>query len=237
MADARQALAEMRKAPHPLVRPVIVLGGYLDPGFATLALENAVRQSTGDDRIITVNYAMAGSFDECRKEVIAATDRAFACDDPSQTTEVDVVAVSMGGLVARYAACQLPDQPRRLRIVRVFTIATPHLGAEMADLPTLNPLQQDMRRGSAFLNRLNAEQLACELVSYVRVQDPIVGEEQSAPPGDTPRWVPNAPLSLAHGLAHDDPRIQADILRRLRGQTPFTTDPPAPLPPAGLNAR
>jgi hypothetical protein len=34
----------------------------------------------------------------------------------------------------------------------------------------------------------------------------------------------------AHLAAHTDPRLLADIARRLRNETPFTTEPRTPLP-------
>jgi pimeloyl-ACP methyl ester carboxylesterase len=66
--------------------------------------------------------------------------------------EVDMVGHSMGGLLARYLAesGQLSD-----RIRTVVTIAAPHLGSALAVLGLSRSLRQ-MRRGSAFLEKLNA---------------------------------------------------------------------------------
>jgi pimeloyl-ACP methyl ester carboxylesterase len=65
--------------------------------------------------------------------------------------EVDIVGHSMGGLLARYLAesGQLPD-----RIRTVVTIASPHLGSALAILGLSRSMRQ-MRRGSAFLEKLN----------------------------------------------------------------------------------
>jgi pimeloyl-ACP methyl ester carboxylesterase len=273
--DAKAALREMRRDAKPLPRPLVVLGGLQDPGIAVSVLCDDFRRLSGDDpRVIGVSFFFAGNFDNCRKRVIDAVDEAFPSDDPVWTTEVDVVAVSMGGLVARYAAAApapeearasaAPDQTptttgaeteppkassgapaRRLRIARLFTISSPHRGAALAFLPTLNPLQIDMRAGSKFLRRLDAcDGLAAddaslaqtrpstgyELIPYVRLNDMIVGESNAAPTGWTPRWVPAEPFQDSHLFAIADPRIVADIARRLRGEPPLTTDPPAPLP-------
>lgn len=266
--DAREALREMREDAKPLPRPLVILGGLDDPGVATMVLTDDFREISGDDpRVIGVSFFLCGSFDGCRKRVIEAVDKAFPNDDPAWTTEVDVVAVSMGGLVARYAAAEptapakraasaqeapsASSQPttdrtpaRRLRIARLFTISSPHRGAALAFLPTFNQLQIDMRAGSKFLRRLDAcDALALEassaqtrpaggyeLIPYVRLDDMIVGEKNAAPAGWTPWWVPAEPFQDSHMFAIADPRIVADIARRLRGEPPLTTDPPAPLP-------
>jgi hypothetical protein len=44
--------------------------------------------------------------------------------------------------------------------------------------------------------------------------------------------VPGKPFQDAHLMAMADPRIIADVARRLRGEPPLTSDPPEPLPPA-----
>ena len=43
-------------------------------------------------------------------------------------------------------------------------------------------------------------------------------------------WVANDPLQSAHLGAFTDPRILADIARRLRDESPYTTYPPDHLP-------
>jgi hypothetical protein len=179
-----------------------------------------------------VSFPLAGSFEECRRIVIEEVDRAFPCDEPGVTAEVDVVAVLMGGLVARYAAAE-PTGPgaKRLRIARLFTISSPHRGAELAELPTLHRLQLDMRAGSPFLRALDDAPLDYELVPYVVLKDRIVGQTNAAPYGESPHWVSGN--FGAHVGAHRDARILADIARRLRGEEPFATDPPAPLPERG----
>ena len=234
--DARRALGEMRSNPKQLDRPLVVLSGFCDPGIASSHLRSEFRRLTGDDRVIGVSFLFCGDFDACRRQVIAAVDKAFPSDDPLWTTEVDVVGVSMGGLVGRYAAVPTLNQPegRRLRVARLFTISTPHRGAALAGLPTIDRLQIDMRAGSRFLRDLDAayEGGGYELFPYVRLSDVPVGPPNAAPRGRTAWWVSNLPLQDSHMGAPTDPRIVADIARRLRGEAPFTTDPPAPLPGA-----
>ena len=89
-----------------------------------------------------------------------------------------------------------------------------------------------MRAESGFMLRLN-EALSTAgypIYPYVRLNDVIVGPANAAPPGTTAWWVDNPPLQPGHIAATTDPRIEADIFRRLRGETPYTLSPPSPLP-------
>lgn len=235
LEDAKAALREMRRDPRQLERPVVVLAGIHDPGVLAGSATTTLRRVTDEpDRVIKVSFFTASTFDDCRARVIEAVDAAFPNDDPEVTTEVDVVAISMGGLVARHAVQPEEGSPRRLRVRRLFTIATPHRGAKMAGVPTRDERILDMRAGSKFLSDLDtqASPEAPIVYPYVRLDDAVVGVDRSAPPGRNPWWVANIPLSLAHVGAGQDPRILADIARRLRGEEPYTLDPAAPLPVA-----
>jgi pimeloyl-ACP methyl ester carboxylesterase len=231
--DARVLLREMDEQEKPLERPVVVLGGIHDPGFAAPSFRRRLLQATDDNaQAIAVSFLTTFDFEACRRRVIKAVDDRWPTDDPGQTIEVDVVAISMGGLIARYAARERTDGERRLNIRRLFTIATPHRGAALAELPSLDERVLDMRAGSAFLTMLNRLTAGDEpeLVSYVRLDDAIVGELNATPPRGELWWVPNAPMSLSHMAAGSDPRILADIARRLRGEPPLTRSPAAILP-------
>jgi len=233
VAQAREALRQMRADPKPLQRPVLVLSGIHDPGLVVSSVANRLRGITTDDaKIQTVSFFGADTFDACRKRVLDKADALAADRGDSGDVEIDVVAVSMGGLVARYAAMPRAEDDRSLRIKRLFTISSPHRGASMAGLPTFDRRIIDMRPGSAFLANLDAatEEADYELIPYVRLGDAIVGQENAAPPGRQAWWVATGPLSLAHISAYDDLRIIADIARHLRGEEPFTRSPPAEMP-------
>ena len=145
-ADAKRALKAMAKEQKPLERPVVVLGGYQDLGIGPAAFVGTLREAVGRDRrMISVVYPFSGSFDECRREVVEAVEKKFPSSDASETVEVDAIGLSMGGIVARYAATERPGE-KRLRIRRLFTISTPHRGAVRADLPTMSQLHRDLRR-------------------------------------------------------------------------------------------
>jgi len=237
-ADAGRAIKAMAKEQKPLERPVVVLGGYQDIGLGPATFLPKFREAIrGDDnRLVSVTYFFSGSFDDCRHEVIKAVEKKFPSgEDANETVEVDVVGLSMGGIVARYAALERPGE-KRLKIKRLFTISSPHRGAVRASLPTVHQLHRDLRSGSKFLRDLEAAEDAnggrdYEIVPYVRLGDWIVGAENAAPrDAAAAYWVPNPPLDSAHWGAPADPRIVADIARRLRGETPFTTTQPTSLP-------
>jgi hypothetical protein len=237
ITDARAALKDMEAAPKPLPRPVVVLGGFHDPGLGPFVWRNEVRRWAKGATVIEASFPFAHDFDECRRAVIAAVDRACPTDDPDATVEVDVIGASMGGLVGRYAAVSKPRE-RRLRVARLFTVSSPHRGAAWADaVPALSRLHADMREGSDFFQRLEAAEAATtaddfELVPYVRLGDRIVGAAHAAPTGNVAWWVPNGPMELAHLGANTDPRVRADVARRLRGEMPLTKTPPAAVPGA-----
>jgi len=246
--DAYRDLDRMRASPQPIERPLVVLGGFLDPGFAPGGVIRAVRPTLDGGPIIRVTFATSRRFAECRERVLAAVlealpERTEVESGRYETIEVDVIANSMGGLVARYAAIwpdppDAPDAPdtihadTRLRIARLFTISSPHRGAASANPRSISALERDMATGSAFLEALDAAlaDAEYELVCYVRLGDVIVGRDNAAPAGTIPHWVAEPPLEAAHLFASYDRRILADIARRLRGEEPLTTAPAAPFP-------
>lgn len=248
-AAARDQIASIEADPRPLDRPVVVMTGWADPFLVPSYWGKQLRLAAGEDApVMTFTFVFKGSFERCRDHVIDAVQEAWPSDDPVWTTEVDVVAFSMGGLVARYCAApslldvkpactadtDAPAEPpkRRLRIANLYTISTPHRGAVMAWVPTFDRRVIDMRADSDFLDYLDQvlPSARYSLTTYTRLLDPIVGESRTAPPGVAPWWVAPPFLHPSHTAAYRDPRIRADILLRLRGQTPLTNPPAATLP-------
>ena len=220
---ARDAKAEMRDSPVAPERPIVLAAGYYDPGLIVGRLRRDLQAMLDDDaEILTVTFVTAFGFEQCRDRLVNVVEERWPSESDETTVEVDVVAYSMGGLVSRYAAMPRSDG-RQLRIARLFTISTPHRGARLAGLPTLDSRVRDMRSESAFLQSLDEhlEVSGYELYCYVRLNDFIVGEQNAAPPNMEPWWVPNVPFGLGHIGAVNDPRIQADIARRLRGERPW----------------
>src|SRR5688572_22449858 len=230
--DAKVAWSAMADNPKPLARPVLVLGGIYDPGLAAAQVEHSLREIVGEadhGKIVHVGFLDTLSFDGAAAKAIEALDMDLPSNDPARTTEVDVIGFSMGGLVARYAASDTyaAKSGRRLHVHRLFTVSSPHRGAKLAWVPMPDSRVSDMRSGSEFLDRLNAEPHAYEVV-YARLGDEVVGEQNAAPPGQTPYWLSKRIFS--HASAYSDTRILADIARRLRDEEPFTRAPAAPVP-------
>ncbi|MBX3403729.1 MAG: hypothetical protein KF699_10005 [Phycisphaeraceae bacterium] len=231
VAAAKAELAQMQESPRPASRPIIIIGGYADPGIIVSQLAAKLRRVLADETpIITVAPGWTWTMEDARRRLLDEVEAELARAEQELNIEIDVVAYSMGGLVARRAAMPDEKDQRRLSIVRLMTIATPHRGADWAQLPTLEDRVVDMRAGSAFLCALDECEQGFEVLPYCRLGDWIVGCENAAPPGRTAWWVPNQPLQFGHLDAHKDPRILADIARRLRGEEPFTTLPAADLP-------
>jgi hypothetical protein len=232
--EARQAIDQMERSPVKLRRPVVVVGGTFDIGLGVAMVASPLKRVIADDRVTSLSMGFSNTFDGCRQRVIDAVDEAFPSRDPLWTTEVDVIALSMGGLAARYAAApsRTDRYARRLKIARMFSLSVPHRGASLSDLPSPIPTHIDMKAGSDFLVYLDRpdNRGSYPIFAYTRLNDHIVGSSSTAPQGSGVWWVPTPPLGDAHGGAHGDVRILADVFRRLRGEMPFGTEPPAPLP-------
>lgn len=230
LAAARSAAAALDAQPRTPPRPVVVIGGILDSPARVERLAARLRVLTADDApVIAVSVRDAPSFDAALDALQAALRTLPPAD---RVPEVDVVGVSMGGLVARHAA-----RRERLRIRRLFTLATPHRGARTAalPLPLAQPRVADMRPGSPFLAALDADltrQTAAGMavIPYVRLGDAVVGSAAAAPPDLYPLWIATPPFQLAHSQIDTDPRLLVDIARRLRGEPPYSSLPAAPLP-------
>jgi len=248
-SEASAVITQIEEAPRPLGRPVVAMAGWADPGFVdSYWVKQLERAGVPSDQVLGLKFIFKGDFDRCRDHVVDAVQAAWPSDEAGWTTEVDVVAFSMGGLVARYSATpreavgekagesSIEEHgggiPRRLKIRNLYTISTPHRGATLAWVPTLDRRVVDMRAESDFLVGLDKALADARytLTAYARLKDPVVGTARTSPEGTHPWWVDTPPLHRSHQEAYRDPRIRADILLRLRGETPLTTPPAALLP-------
>ena len=80
------------------------------------------------------------------------------------------------------------------------------------------------------MSELNHTPVTYPIYSYICLGDPIIGDANAAVPGETAWWVPDAPLTTPHTGAFFDPRIMADIARRLRDEPALAHFPPSTLP-------
>lgn len=233
----------MRANPAPLERPVVVLGGYrATPQMAQdLAHELRLLTSRNPDDFLPISYTFAADIDEIAAEVIRRVEERFPSEDPARTVEVDVVGISMGGLVGRVAAMAPEERPgvlpgmeanpgKRLSVRRMFTLASPHRGAGLARHLAPDLAARSMRPGSGYLDRLN-EALAraeYEIVPYAVLRDTWVGATRAAPPGADPIWTAGT-LLFSHFTVSQNRAIVTDVALRLRGEDPISlggTPPP-----------
>lgn len=236
-AQVRTEWARMRAAPLALERPVVVAAGWRAWRMMPAGVVRALRELTGDrgeNRFLSEAFPTAWTIQDATRELIGAVAGAWPSDDPGWTVEVDVVGVSMGGLVTRLGA--LPQELRartpfridaalpRLNVRRLFTLATPHRGSRLANRVALDSAAHSMKAGSAFLRNLDAVEASprpYEMVCYARLRDSWVGAGNTAPLGMEPIWVPTPAWGLGHVLVSRDRRILLDIARRLRGEDPL----------------
>ena len=230
---AKDDLKRIEASPMSLDRPLVVVGGFLDPGIAASWLKAEFSSLTADRRIVQVELFDCGSLQECREKIVHAVDKAYPSDSADVTREVDVIGVSLGGLAARYASSPV-GRGKRLAVAHLFTISSPLRGAKLAeDLPLLIPFQAELRPGSAEMKALNAWEAGYPTYSYICLGDDIIGDENAAVSGRTAWWLSKAPMADVHGGAFYDARILADITRRLRHEPALAMDPPAALPAKG----
>lgn len=226
-AEVRDQLAALKAAePATLERPVVVLAGYRGVPSLTNRLANHLALYTGAprDQFFPVTYTFGSNMDNIAELIVARIDRHWPSDSPDETIEVDVIGISMGGLMGRYTAMPAGDRAfegKRLNVRRLFTLASPHGGALLADKIALDKAAKDMRTGSEFLTRLDTAfaEADYELIPYAVLNDDWVGATRTAPPGLEPIWSPGR-RAFSHFNVSDDPRILLDLALRLRGAPP-----------------
>lgn len=232
--DAAAMLKREAASPGKLDRPLVVAGGILDIGFGPAIYAHELRQYVRGQPIVRVAFGDCVSFAACRRRLLYQIDRALGPgNDPDATVEVDIVAQSMGGLVAMYSAIADPTLGRHVKIRRLYTISSPLTGAHRAARMPLDllTLVRDMRPGSPFYAELAKHPVDYDIVSYTRLRDPIVGEQYASAPGRGVYWLDGPWWDPPHNGAFRDNRILLDIVRRLRKEPPVTLALPAPLPP------
>ncbi|MEM1329291.1 MAG: hypothetical protein AAGG07_01890 [Planctomycetota bacterium] len=232
--EVRSLQEEMEADPKPLRRPVVLLSGYRAPPTMIGALESRLRRLTGasSENMLAITYSFDGDIDDIADNVVERVEREWPSEDPEWTVEVDVVAISMGGLVGRAAA----DDPakrgaarKRLNAARIFTLASPNNGAKSANLLSLTPAANDMKPGSEWLAELNGRlgEQRYELIPYAQLNDVIVGARNTTPPGMDPYWTGGTAF-FSHSTISENPWVLTDIARRLRGEVPIADEPSAP---------
>jgi pimeloyl-ACP methyl ester carboxylesterase len=220
--------ARMRAAPKPLARPVVLLGGWHSPGVANWGIAGILRPSTSgrDADFLSITYPT-------RMSVWSAAEAAYRELEQRglHNQDVDMVGISMGGVVARGLATNT-FRFGDIRVKRVFTIASPHRGAKIARAVVPDPAAWQMRPGSDLICSINNCEQCFELHCYGVLRDWWIGASNTAPPGMHPYWVDIAPgvkRLCTHFAVNHDRLVIADMARRLRGEEPLAekgTEPP-----------
>lgn len=213
--------ARMAASPTMAPRPLITLSGWRALALPARLLAARLQRLIGRADTLSLSFTLINRFDSAAAHIVRRINDRFPSPDPHSTVEVDIVATSMSGLVSRLAAIRCPDRPR-LRIRRLFTLATPHRGAAIAARIAPDPCVRAMKPGSSLLEQLDAALPSAdyELICYARLRDNWVDARNTAPPGRDPLWK-DGPLFISHHTITIDRLIIADIARRIRGEEPF----------------
>ncbi|HYV57291.1 MAG TPA: alpha/beta fold hydrolase [Candidatus Nitrosopolaris sp.] len=173
-------------------RPVILLHGYGQHTANFLWLGRQLRRD-GWLHLYSVRHTpVGGDIGRSAARLGRAIERIRR---ESCATEVDIIAHSMGGLVARAFICQAGAASG---VARLITLGTPHQGTEVLRSLGRDPMIGQMRPGSPFLSQLAATDTAPETVdctSIYSADDAIV-----APPANA--YYPGAHNIEVRGLGH-----------------------------------
>jgi hypothetical protein len=227
--DLDAEMARMAREPRALARSVVILGGWHSPGLANWGVASVLcpHTSSRPQDFLSITYPMRFTLPGAA-EAAARAMRARGLWDQ----EVDLIGVSMGGVIARGLATDAFGHGA-MAVRRIFTIATPNRGANIARVVVLDPCAWDMRPSSRFLATLNGSRNGDgpELICYGALRDWWIGARNTAPPGMHPHWVDVAPglgRLCSHFAINHDRRVLLDIARRLRGETPIARAPTQP---------
>ncbi len=217
--SAQRELARMQGDPRPLVRRLVVVPGYRAHKRMGKALANTLRGVvTEPGWIIEQHHTSSHSFEHAGARVLHAIGEAWGREEP-----IDFVGVSMGGLLGRWLA--MPEHAG-LPIERLFTISTPHRGANAAKIATFDDSARAMIPGSERLAELDGALADAEYTMrcYARTRDWWVGTGRLAPVGYAPITVRTPLWEPAHFMSSYDVRTLVDIARHVRGEEPWLID-------------
>lgn len=202
---ASPALAASGQA-EPRGTPVVLVAGIFDTGEKMRPLDEALarrgfRHRTRLDLTPSDGSAPLGAL---AAQLASGVER--ICSE-SGAAQVDLVAFSMGGLVAR---CWLQERGGLPRLRRLVTIATPHHGT-WAGYAFSQPGTREMRPGSELLTRLNRHAGVLSTrrcASFWTPLDAII----LPPSSSVVPWAENRAFEVpAHALLLSDPSLQAAV--------------------------
>jgi len=130
-------------------RPLVLVHG-LGGGPGNFVGMNAYFRALGRSRIYRADLTGAHSFDEMVGRLHELIVRLVECNRLEPDAQVDIVAHSMGGVVARLA---LRDPAIASRVHTLVTLGTPHSGTYLARFAS-TAVTLDLRPGSTLQREL-----------------------------------------------------------------------------------
>src|SRR5690349_17675332 len=96
----------MRETPIGLARPLLVLAGWRAPRWPSAMLARRLSDLVGGpaDRFAAMAFPLCMTFSAAVPRIARLVEERWPSREPDETVEVDVVGISMGGLIARAAA-------------------------------------------------------------------------------------------------------------------------------------
>lgn len=149
LGPAQQSLVEL---PDDGYRPIIFvhgLGGHRS-NFAPMRLWFRLH---GRTRTYSVGFSHDLVLDEMAGQLRVKIAKVLACNKLPPDAQVDLVAHSMGGIIARLAVA---DTVTARQVAHLVTLGTPHAGTQVARLAR-TPHIRDLRPDSTVMQRLAAQ--------------------------------------------------------------------------------
>jgi len=143
--------------------PVVLLHGYAQHAANFTWLARRLRRDGWRHLYLVAHTPVGGDIERSAHRLGEALDRLRRATGASR---VDIVAHSMGGLVAR--AC-IRARGHASGVGRLITLGTPHQGTEIFPRFRLDPMVAQMRPGSPLLARLAADDPVPRLVDCISI--------------------------------------------------------------------
>ena len=209
--EAEERLRVLATRPRRLERPVVLVHGWLDGPrrFRKMIAHLETCAPGSEKKIHCVSLDGSGPIDGLAERV------AREC---APLGEVDVIAHSMGNLVARQA-----DGKHGLKIKRLFSLAGPHTGGRFAFLiHRVHDQVRDMDARSVFIRKLNSNSKSMDfkIVTFRVRGDPLVSRTSAHFVGSEHHELRRLLFRKAHKHLPQDERVIAYILEALLTERP-----------------
>ncbi len=135
--------------------PVLLLHGFVDNRSVFALLRRDLRRN-GWDQVRAVNYSPLTC--DIRQAAAQLGRHVERICEQSGCHQVDIVAHSLGGLIARYYVQRLGGA---VRVRTVVTLGTPHAGTRVAPLADTHPIVRQMRPHSRVMSELAEPVTGC----------------------------------------------------------------------------